>query len=361
MRMTRTRSDRGSPRPRAVGALAWLAVVVVSGCSTSQPASAPVSPPVAGSCDATSVADMVVPSVVTISASNGTATATGSGEVIRDTGEIMTNNHVVALAANGGPITVLFSDGTTAPATLTGRDPQTDLAVIKVTAARTLPVMAMGTSGAVKVGQPVVAVGAPLGLAGTVTSGIVSALGRTVEVPADGGHTAVLLSAIQTDAAINPGNSGGALTDCSGNLIGVPTAIATVANDAGQSSAGSVGLGFAIPVDLAKAVTDELIATGTVTHSYLGVQVIELPPSTAEGSPPGGLYVSGVAAGGPAASAGLLPGDVITTIDGQPVADADQLAAVTLARKPGETVTITYERAGTSADATITLGVPPAS
>ena len=362
MRTKRTRPGRGWQRRPAVSALTLLAAAVVSGCSTTQPASAPVAPPVTGSCDATSVADTVVPSVVTISASNGTVTATGSGEVIRDTGEIMTNNHVIALAANGGPINVLFSDGTAAPATLTGRDPQTDLAVIKANAGKALPVMAMGTSGTVKVGQPVVAVGAPLGLAGTVTSGIVSALGRTVELPADDGHTTVLLSAIQTDAAINPGNSGGALTDCSGKLIGVPTAIATVANEAGQSSAGSVGLGFAIPVDLAKAVTDELIATGAVTHSYLGVQVIELPPSTADGSTtPGGLYVNAVDAGGPAAIAGLQPGDVITAIDGQPVDDADQLAVITLARKPGETVAITYERAGTAADVTITLGVPPAT
>ena len=362
MRMKRTRPGRGSLRPRAVGALALLAMaVVLSACSTSQPASAPASTQVTGSCDATSVADTVVPSVVTISASDGTVTATGSGDVIRDTGEIMTNNHVIALAANGGPINVLFSDGTTAPGTLVGRDPQTDLAVIKVDAGKALPAMAMGTSSTVRVGQPVVAVGAPLGLAGTVTSGIVSALGRTVEVPADGGHTAVLLSAIQTDAAINPGNSGGALTDCSGNLIGVPTAIATVANDAGQPSAGSVGLGFAIPVDLAKAVTDELIATGTITHSYLGVQVIELPPPTAEGSSPGGLYVTAIEPGGPAATAGLQPGDVITAIDGQPVDDTDQLAAITLARKPGEVVTLTYERAGTSADVTLTLGVPPAT
>ena len=346
-----------------MGALTLLTVAgIVSGCSASQPASQPTPPPVAGSCDATSVADTVVPSVVTISASNGTTTATGSGEIIRDTGEIMTNNHVIALAANGGPINVLFSDGTTATATLTGRDPQTDLAVVKADAGRTLPALAMGTSSTVRVGQPVVAVGAPLGLAGTVTSGIVSALGRTVEVPADGGHTAVLLSAIQTDAAINPGNSGGALVDCSGSLIGVPTAIATVPNDAGQPSAGSVGLGFAIPVDLAKAVTDELITTGSVTHSYLGIQVIEVPPSTGGGSTtPVGLYVSAVDVGGPAATAGLKQGDVITAIDGTAVADADQLAAVTLTHKPGEMVTLTYDRAGTPADATITLAVPPAT
>ena len=138
----------------------------------------------------------------------------------------------------------------------------------------------------------------------------------------------------------------------------MPTAIATVANEAGQSGGGSVGIGFAIPVDLAKAVTDELIATGTVTHSYLGVEVTELPPSTAPGSH-GGLYLSAVDPGGPAEAAGLQPGDVITAIDGQEVHDTDQLAAVTLARKPGDVVTLTYSREGTSRRADLTLGVPP--
>ncbi len=339
-----------------------VGAVIVGGCSTSTPTSTPAPTSVVGSCDATAVAGKVLPSVVTISASNETITATGSGEVIRESGEIMTNNHVISPAANGGPINVLFSDGTTAPATITGRDPQTDLAVIKVDTGRTLPVIALGTSSTVQIGEPVVVVGAPLGLAGSVTSGIVSALGRTIQVPADNGKTAVLLSALQTDAAINPGNSGGALTDCSGALIGVPTANAAVTNEAGQSSVGSVGLGFAIPVDVAKAVSDELVTTGTVTHSYLGVQVIEMPPSTGEESTqPGGLYVSAVDPGGPAAIAGLLPGDIITAIDGQAVTDADQLAAVTLVKKPGESVTITYERAGASADTTVNLGTPPAS
>ena len=343
-----------------MGALA-LGSIVVGGCSTKQPSSSPVSTTtVVGSCDATSVARQVLPSVVTISASNGTVVGTGSGEVVRESGEIMTNNHVIAVAAAGGPIDVLFSDGSSAPATIVGRDPQTDLAVIKVSVDRTLPAIAMGTSGSVDIGAPVVVVGAPLGLAGSVTSGIVSALGRTIQVPADGGKTAILLSAVQTDAAVNPGNSGGAMTDCSGNLIGVPTAIASATDEAGQSSVGSVGVGFAIPVDVAKAVSDELIATGSVTHSYLGLEVMEIPPSPdGESAESGGIYVSAVDPGGPAAAAGLLHGDVITAIDGRPATDADQLAALTLAKKPGETVAITYRRAGTSAQTTVTLGAPP--
>ena len=339
----------------AVGAL------VGGACSTKQPSSSSTSSTVIGSCDASSVAAKVLPSVVTITASNGASSATGSGEVVRESGEIMTNNHVIAVASAGGTITVLFSDGTSAPAAIVGRDPQTDLAVIKVGIAKTLPSIAMGASSSVQIGEPVVVVGAPLGLAGSVTSGIVSALGRTIQVPADNGTTAVLLSAVQTDAAINPGNSGGALTDCSGSLIGVPTASATVINEAGQSSVGSVGLGFAIPVDVAKAVSDELIATGSVTHSYLGLEVIEVPPSLEEqSSSSGGLYVSAVDPGGPASIAGLQPGDIITAVDGVEVTDADQLAALTLERKPGETVTITYQRSGTSSQATIALGTPPA-
>jgi putative serine protease PepD len=311
-------------------------------------------------CNATTVADKVLPSIVTISAKNGSSTSTGSGEVIRSDGSILTNNHVVSVSANGGSIEVLFSDGTKAPAVITGRDPQTDLAVIKVDLGKSLPVIPLGSSKKVQIGEPVVALGAPLGLSSTITSGIVSALGRTIQVPGDNGQPAVLLSALQTDAAINPGNSGGALTDCAGNLIGVPSATATVTNAAGVSSAGSVGLGFAIPVDVATKVSDELISTGTVTHSYLGLEVIEIPPAAAkQAGQPEGLFVSTVAPNGPSANAGLLPEDVITGVDGKPVTDADQLAALTLAKKPGESVTITFIREGKSMDVTVTLGSPP--
>jgi putative serine protease PepD len=225
-------------------------------------------------CPVTSVADQVVPSVVTIAASGPGGSGTGSGEVIRQGGYILTNNHVISIAASGGSVEVLFADGQTVPATITGRDPQTDLAVLKVQTSRQLKVISLGSSSSVKVGQPVVAIGAPLGLSGTVTSGIVSALDRTVQVPGENERSALLVSAVQTDASINPGNSGGALVNCEGQLVGVPTAGATVPNSGG----GSIGLGFAIPVDLAKTIADEIIATGRVTHAFFGLQTVPIPP-----------------------------------------------------------------------------------
>ncbi len=245
-------------------------------------------------CSATNVAAETLPSVVTIMARKGTAGGTGSGEIIRSDGYILTNNHVISVAADGGSISVLFSDGTTVPATLTGRDPQTDLAVIKVDASESLPVIPFGSSSEAQVGQPVVALGAPLGLSSTVTTGIVSALDRNIEVPSDNGNNALLVAAIQTDAAINPGNSGGALTDCAGNLIGVPSAGASVPNESGGSSSGDVGLGFAIPVSTAESVSNEIIATGHVTHSYLGIQAVQIPPAAAKKAGTSeGLFVAG--------------------------------------------------------------------
>ena len=187
-----------------------------------------------------------------------------------------------------------------------------------------------------KVGQPTVVIGAPLGLSGTVTSGIVSALDRTVEVPGEGDKTALLVSALQTDAAINPGNSGGALVNCAGQLVGVPTAGAAVPNSGG----GSIGLGFAIPVDLAKSIAEEIIATGRVTHAFFGLQTVPIPPAAA-------------------AQAGLRPGDVITKINGEPATSNIQLQELTLTKKPGDTVPIDYTRAGQPATATVTLGAQP--
>ena len=356
----------GSRRPRWLQWTVLAVAVLVGGVagglivaatdSSSSPSSS------SGACAATSVADRVLPSVVTISATRGSSGGTGSGEIIRSDGYILTNNHVVSVAANGGSVEVLFSDGTTAPATITGRDPQTDLAVIKVSVRKSLPVIPFGSSSNVRVGEPVVALGAPLGLASTVTSGIVSALDRTIEVPGDNGQSALLVSAIQTDAAINPGNSGGALTDCSGNLIGVPSAGASVPNESGQSSAGNVGLGFAIPVNLAKSVSDELIATGSVTHSYFGVEVDQIPAAAArQAGTSEGLYVVAVVPAGPSARAGLRSGDVITEIDGEAATDPTQLAAITLTKKPGDQVSITYQRDGRSATTTVTLGAQPSS
>jgi putative serine protease PepD len=308
------------------------------------------------SCDATSVAKKVLPSVVTILV-KGENASVGSGSVIRSDGSILTNNHVVSSGVEGGTLQVLFSNGTVAPASITGRDPQTDIAVVKVTGS-SLPVIPYGKSSSVEIGEPVVALGAPLGLASTVTAGIVSALGRSVTVPGDDGHTAVLLSSVQTDAAINPGNSGGVLADCNGALIGVPSAIATIPEESGTPSSGDIGLGFAIPVDLAKAASDEIIATGSVTHSYLGLEVTLAPPAAQESGKSAGLYVTAVAAGGPAATAGLVAGDVITEVEGKP-ADATELALLTVTKKPGETAAVTYRRGETTASATITLGTPP--
>jgi putative serine protease PepD len=308
-------------------------------------------------CPVTSVADQVVPSVVTIAASGPGGSGTGSGEVIRPGGYILTNNHVISVAAaSGGSVEVLFADGQTAPATITGRDPQTDLAVLKVQTSHQPKVISLGSSSSVKVGQPVVAIGAPLGLSGTVTSGIVSALDRTVQVPGENDRSALLVSAVQTDASINPGNSGGALVNCEGQLVGVPTAGATVPNSGG----GSIGLGFAIPVDLAKSIADEIIATGKVTHTFFGLQTVPIPPAAAEQAGlPEGLYVQAVTPGGPAATAGLRPDDVITKIDGEPATSNVQLQELTLTKKPGDTVSLEYIRGGRSATATATLAAQP--
>jgi putative serine protease PepD len=239
---------------------------------------------------------------------------------------------------------VLFNDGKTVAATLTGRDPLSDLAVIKVNGQASLPVIPFGSSSSVVVGEPVVALGAPLGLSSTVTSGIVSALDRTVQVSSDNGQTAILASAIQTDAAINPGNSGGSLVDCAGDLIGVPSAGAVAPSTGpGGSSTGSIGLGFAIPVDVAKSVSDQIIATGTVTHAYVGISVVTIPPAAAkERGLSGGIYVQSVVPGRPAAAAGLRQGDVITEL-------------------PGDTITVTYLRNGQSATTKMTLGSQPQS
>jgi putative serine protease PepD len=309
-------------------------------------------------CNVTAVANQVTPSVVTISARGAEGGGTGSGEVIKSGGYILTNNHVIAIAANGGSVEVQFSDGQTAPATIVGRDPQTDLAVLKVDTSANLKVIEIGSSSSVVVGQAAVVIGAPLGLSGTVTSGIISALDRSIQVPADNDTTALLVGAIQTDAAINPGNSGGSMVNCSGQLIGVPTAGAAVPNSPG----GSIGLGFAIPVNLAMTIADEIISTGRVTHSYFGLGAQAIPPSAAaQAGVPEGLYVQTVVPGGPAATAGLRAGDVITKINGEPATSTVQLQEIMLTMNPGATVQLEYARAGQSSTstATVTLGTQP--
>jgi putative serine protease PepD len=311
----------------------------------------------------TSVADKVIPTVVTIAVKgpDGSESGVGSGEVIKSDGYILTSNHVISSAATtGGSVEVLFSDGATAAATIAGRDPLTDLAVLKVKPPRGLKAIPLGSSGSVQVGQPVIAIGAPLGLTSTVTSGIVSALDRTVEVPGENDRSALLVSALQTDAAINPGNSGGALVNCDGDLVGVPTAGASVPSSSGEASGGNIGLGFAIPVDIAKAISSEIIDTGRVTHAYFGLQTSPISAtSAAQAGVPEGLFVAGVVAGGPAAAAGLRAGDVITKIEGKNATSNLQLQELTLTKKPGDTVALDYSRAGKSAAATIKLGAQP--
>jgi len=344
----------------------WLLVLpafgLVVGCSSSGSSSSQSNAAASSdvSCPVTPVADRVLPSVVTIAASGPGGAGTGSGEVIKSDGYILTNNHVIAIAANGGKVEVTFANGTSVPATIVGRDVLTDLAVLKVKPTDNLKPIALGSSDSVQVGEPVIAIGAPLGLSGTVTSGIVSALDRTVEVPGEGDVSALLVSALQTDAAINPGNSGGALVNCSGDLVGVPTAGATVPTADGGSSAGSVGLGFAIPVNIANTISDEIISTGKVTHSYFGGQTVPIPADTAaQAGLDGGLFVAGVVAGGPAATAGLAKGDVITKINGQPATTNVQLQELTLTKSAGDTVSLEYIRNGASHSATVTLGTQP--
>jgi putative serine protease PepD len=351
------------------GALAVVGVVggligaaIASPGSSSASSSVNAATGTAEACSVAPVADKVLPSVVTISATaaGGGGGGTGSGEVIKSDGYILTNNHVIATAANGGKVEVLFSDGAAAAATIVGRDTLTDLAVLKVTPPRDLKVIALGSSASAQVGQPVVALGAPLGLSGTVTSGIVSALDRTIEVPAEDDKSALLVSAIQTDAAINPGNSGGALVNCTGELIGVPSAGATVPSASGESAGGSIGLGFAIPVDVAKTVSGELIAHGRAIHAFFGLQTLPIPEaSAAQAGVSTGLFIVGVVAGGPAAKAGLQQGDVITKVDGQPATSNLQLQELTLTKNPGDKVTIGYVRDGRSASTTVTLEAQP--
>ncbi|HEY1280979.1 MAG TPA: trypsin-like peptidase domain-containing protein [Acidimicrobiales bacterium] len=310
-------------------------------------------------CAATTVASRTLPSIVTINAQGAGGAGTGSGEVIRFEGYVLTNNHVISVAANNGTVSVQFDDGHTTPATITGRDPATDLAVLKIDNTEHVAPITLGSSGTVRVGQPVVALGAPLGLSSTVTAGIVSALDRNVQVPGDNGETAVLVGAVQTDASINPGNSGGALVNCRGQLIGVNSAGATVPNSTGQSSAGSVGLNFAIPVDLAVLVADEIIKTGVATHAYLGLQAVPLSSAVARSGLDSGLYVTSVSTGSPAAAAGLRPSDVIKEIDGQRATTTLQLSALELGKRRGDKVTFTYQRGDQTGTATVTLASQP--
>jgi putative serine protease PepD len=283
----------------------------------------------------------VLPSVVTINVRGAAEADTGSGFVLHSNGFVVTNNHVVAAAASGGTISVVFADGKTSKATIVGRDASYDLAVLKVT--RTgLPELALGESKNVVVGDPVIAVGAPLGLQGSVTTGIVSALNRPVSAGEQRSESS-FINAIQTDAAINPGNSGGPLVDVSGDVIGVNSAIAQLPGgiQLGEQS-GSIGLGFAIPSDQVRITAEQLIATGKAVHPVIGVLLdsrytgegVQVSKQPQNGAPP-------VTPGGPADRAGIKAGDVIIAVDGQPASSSDEFVVTIRAHAPGDTVTLT--------------------
>ncbi len=296
------------------------------------------------------IAKRVSPAVVQINVRGTTESGTGSGVVIDKGGYILTNNHVVAVAAgSGGSIRVVFSDESIETAKLVGRDPTTDLAVIKVTHSP-LTVATLGTSTSVAVGDPVLAIGSPLGLQGTVTTGIVSALNRAVHVNGEGSDTNTVIDAIQTDAAINPGNSGGALVNAAGALIGIPSAIASLGTSSGGQS-GSIGLGFAIPIDEARNVATQLIRTGKAVHASIGLTARSVTDGTRLGA-----YVLQINPGGPAAKAGLKVADVIKLADGHLIQTADELTLAVGRHKPGDKISVRYVRGAAEQTVTVTLG-----
>ncbi|WP_162462634.1 S1C family serine protease [Mycolicibacterium sp. CBMA 234] len=369
---------------------------------------APSTPAVAaptGSVEAVSA--KVLPSVVKLQIQSGQQSEEGSGIILSADGLILTNNHVVAAANQtagqdstpaqslpdgrlprgmspfgqlpggpqdgpdgqdpslGGPATapsgrvsqapkatVTLSDGRSVPFTVVGADPADDIAVVKAQGVSGLTPISIGSSKDLRVGQNVVAVGSPLGLQGTVTTGIISSLNRPVSTGDEQSGQQSVMSAIQTDAAINPGNSGGALVDMNGNLIGVNSAIASLGGgqNSGGAQPGSIGLGFAIPVDQAKRIADELVSTGTVQHASLGVKL-------AANTNAQGAAVAGVVADGPAAAAGLSQGSVITKVDNQPIDGPEALVAAIRSKAPGDNVTVTFaDPSGASRSVQVTLG-----
>jgi len=312
----------------------------------------------AGSCSVTRVARDTLPSVVTIAARTASGSGTGSGVVVDLSGVsgpvVITNEHVVhpGSAAGAASLTITYADGSTASAQLLGADQPTDLAVVRATDdTHHAPAVPIGDSGSLRVGDPVVALGSPLGLASTVTSGIVSATGRYIRVPTESGSAHHLIGAIQTDAAINPGNSGGALTDCKGRLIGINAA---GASPGGES--GSAGLGFAIPVDLAVPTAQELAQHGTVARPELGMQLRSVTSSMSDPESQTHLMVQSVDAGGPAQRAGIRTGDILLTVDGTAIHSLDDLVQVQLHASSGDRLPVTLQRDGAEVSVTLTVG-----
>ena len=286
------------------------------------------------------VAQSLLPSVVQINVKGGSAAGSGTGIIISSDGQILTNNHVVEAAADKGTITVSFSDNSITSATILGRDTLTDLAVIKAEKTGLTPAK-LGNSATLKVGQEVVAIGSPFGLESTVTSGIVSALNRPVS-PSDGTDSgpSTVFPAIQTDAAINPGNSGGPLVDLNGEVVGINSAIRSSPSISGE--AGSIGLGFAIPIDLAKSVSKSLVNGDKVEHARIGLTVKNAVDG--DGITAVGAEVKKVTAGSAGAKAGLKIGDILTGLNGRPIGSADALVSSIRGFSPGDKVEITFRR-----------------
>ncbi|WP_427383883.1 S1C family serine protease [Janibacter sp. G56] len=336
-----------------------------SSSSTAAAQVAPVSQALKESPDWTATAAAASPSVVSITVESQSGGAQGSGVIIDDAGHVLTNNHVVSGAAT---VTVTLSDGRGYEAKVAGTDASTDLAVLTlVDPPSDLTPITLGDSDQLTVGDPVMAVGNPLGLSGTVTTGIVSALNRPVTTQEESqsndpfaqqtqGET-VVTNAIQTSAAINPGNSGGALVDASGRLVGINSSIASLG---GSSTSGNIGIGFAIPVNEAKLIADQLIADGTADHSYLGVGLQDGEAEDGNATR-AGAQIASVEDDTPAAEAGLEQGDVVIAVNDERVDSAESLTAHIRERAVGSTVTLTVLRNGERTDLTAKLAARPTS
>ncbi|MCX5393010.1 S1C family serine protease [Streptomyces sp. NBC_00094] len=310
------------------------------------------------------IAAGALPGVVTLHVSGGGSSGTGTGFVLDTKGHILTNNHVVDAAESSGNISVTFSSGETARAKIVGKDAGYDLAVVQVTGVSGLKALPLGNSDNVRVGDPVVAIGAPFDLSNTVTSGIISAKERPITAGGEKGDGTDVsyVDALQTDAPINPGNSGGPLLDSKGRVIGINSAIRAAGGSGdgdggGGAQAGSIGLGFAIPINQGKRVAEELINTGKATHPVIGVSLdMQFNGDGARVGDKGKDGAASVTPGGPAAQAGLRPGDVITKVDGQRVHNGEELIVKIRAHRPGDKLRLTLTRDGKELTKTLTLG-----
>jgi S1-C subfamily serine protease len=317
-------------------------VALAPAVTATTPSDAPVAP-ARSATDVSALYERVSPGVVSVEARSGAGGATGSGFVLDGDGYILTNDHVVD-GADG--VRVRFQEGAPVSARVVGADPSTDLALLKIapsSAPGRLTPLALGSSRSLKVGQPAIAIGSPYRLQGTLTTGVISALGRSIKAP----NNFPIDNAVQTDAAINPGNSGGPLLDGSGRVIGVNAQIET-------ASGANDGVGFAIPIDAAKQVVPQLKRGREIKRAYLGI-------STGDAETGTGAIVGGVVSGGPAAAAGLRPDDRIVAIGGRTIARSTDVASAVAARRPGDELSVRVRRGGSERTLTVRLGTRPAA